>query len=53
MKTIGNTPIAFRFDSSVKAALFFNEGLHDLLLPMVYAGFKVKFISADAGMPAE
>lgn len=52
MKTIRNTPTAFRFDSSVKEALFVKEGLNDLLLSIVYAGFKAKFSGADAGKPA-
>ena len=52
MKTIRNNSTTFRFDSSVKEALFVKEGLNDLLLSMVYAGFKAKFSGAQAGKPA-
>lgn len=52
MKTIRNNPKAFRFDSSVKEALFVKEGLNELLLSMVYAGFKAKFSGVQAGKPA-
>lgn len=52
IKTIRINPTAFRFDSSVKEALFVKEGLNGLLLSMFYAGFKAKFSGADAGKPA-
>lgn len=52
MKTIKNNPTRFRFDSSVKDALLVKEGLNDLLLSMVYAGFKAKFSGAEAGKSA-
>lgn len=52
MKTIRNNPTRFRFDSSGKEALFVKEGLNDLLLSKVYAGFKAKFSGAEAGKPA-
>lgn len=51
MLTIRNIPTAFRFDPSVKKSPLIKEGLNDLLLSMVYAGFKANFIGADARKP--